>query len=275
MAAAEAGPADDEKFPGMLTNPKATDYVEHTVKWTSSKAVTEVTMKATNDVILESVQYLGPYGGTLKLKSKPAVLAAGKNNFKLSFDATASDGAKASDDKDVQIGATAKYTLDAWKDNASWSSIIFEYRGKLDTEATTMFDEMDILSATQKTTATDQFKLRFKDHPTEIELKDSITAEVNLMEENPTWKFGAQSSAGVSYKSKNYPVTLNGGLGFTASYTEESDTTFDWYVSAAISVALKKLTVGAEAKIFNLAPSGEENQSKAGGTVEIGLNVKF
>lgn len=272
---AAAAPGEEDKFPGMLTNPHATDYVEHTVKWTSTKMVTEVTMKSTNDVILESVQYLGPYGGTLKLKSKPGVIEAGKNNFKLSFDATASDGAKASDDKDVQVGATAKWTIEAWKGNASWGSILYSYGGYLDTEATTMFDEMDILSGTQKTTAKDEFKLRFKDSPTEVELKDAITAEVNLMEENPTWKFGAQSSAAISYKAKNYPVKINGGLGFAASYTEDSGTTFDWHVAAAIEVTLKKLTVGVEAKIFNLAPLGVENQSKAGGTVEVGLNVKF
>jgi hypothetical protein len=244
----------------------------------SSKEVTSLKLKLNNDVLLESFEVFGPNSGTVTLKSKPAVAASGKSSIALSFEATSENGATATDDKDIMVGATAKYTFNAWSTEFDWDAASGEFNANWEILADAKINSLLELNSNQKSTAVAQWKIKSKDLPLALTLSTSFNQAVeNLTQaQNITVKYGIQSSATLSYTQESTSITYDGGLGFGYNFTSASDpSTFDTFVNVGVALPVtKRMSIFGKGKLLNRAPAsggGQKTDVEVG--AQFGINV--
>lgn len=216
----------------------------------------------------------------MKLKSKSIDWESGLNSIGLKFDATAEDGAKASDEKNIMLGATAKYTLKAYADSMNFGDLATTINSKLEVEGKASFNSMSVLTTGQKATAGVEWTAKISGFPASLALSTKAYESIDTMPsaQNITLKYGAEGSATVTFSNISTKLTVDGGYGYTANFTADSDSsTVASSIGAKLELPLtKRWSLFGQYKFINIAPvSGEFPKTQVGTDSQVTAGFTF
>jgi len=202
------------------------------------------------------------------------------NNIGLKFEAKAEDGAKATDEKKIMLGATAKYTLKAYADGVNFGDLSTTINSQLGVEGKASFNSMGDLTIGQKAAAGTLWEAKITGFPAEAALSTIAYGSIDTMpsSENITLKYGAEASATFKFVPTTAAITVNGGYGFSANFNADSDSSS---VESSIGVKLelpvaKRWSLFSQFTFVNKAPmSGEFPPSQVGTDNRITFGVTF
>lgn len=262
-----------------MTNSQASDYTSHEFSWDSSKEVSEITLRNNSWVSLESVNIAGK---KVTLKTKPATSAAGTGSITLTFDAEATDGATADNEKALSIMATRKYRMEVWGigEANDWSG---ELNLRLEDDGELMLNGIGVLTAEQKLAAVADYKNKLGNFPASIDVLAKFTGLLEAMPNdlNVSVGWNAEVSAQVSYDLVSHDrFDVNLGAGFSGMYQDgnEGNITLDLEATAEWSLIPKRLSIEAgyiyknKLGLFPLPPS---SQIGAEGKWKLSLEYNF